>query len=43
MRWGSSDASPEKAEVLLSLLQVDARFYDVSVPGNPTTSDEVEE
>ncbi len=39
VRWGSSDASPEKAEVLLALLQQDARVYDVSVPGQPTTSD----
>jgi len=37
--WGSADESPEKAAVLTRLLQQDARKYDVSVPGRPTTSD----
>ncbi len=37
--WGSADESPEKAAVLARLLQQDARKYDVSVPGRPTTSD----
>lgn len=41
VRWGSADASAEKAEVLLVLLQRDAEVYDVSVPGQPTTTDRV--
>ena len=36
--WGSADDSPEKAAVLARLLHQDARNYDVSVPGRPTTS-----
>jgi cell division protein FtsQ len=36
--WGSADESAEKAAVLAKLLQQDARKYDVSVPGRPTTS-----
>jgi cell division protein FtsQ len=37
--WGSADESAEKAAVLARLLEQDARNYDVSVPGRPTTSD----
>lgn len=38
--WGSAEGGPFKAEVLLVLLkEVDARFYDVSAPGVPATSD----
>lgn len=38
--WGSAEEGPFKAEVLLVLLkEVDARFYDVSAPGVPATSD----
>lgn len=38
--WGSVEEGPFKAEVLLVLLkEVDARFYDVSAPGVPATSD----
>jgi len=37
VRWGSAEQSEEKAAVLLTLLQHDARLYDVSVPGMPTT------
>lgn len=36
--WGSAEDSDEKAEVLAGLLQQPARTYDVSVPGQPTTS-----
>jgi cell division protein FtsQ len=36
--WGSADESEQKAEVLATLLKQDARNYDVSVPGRPTTS-----
>lgn len=39
VRWGSADSSAEKAEVLIALLSQPARVYDVSVPGQPTTSD----
>lgn len=38
VRWGSSEQSEQKAEVLLALLKREARVYDVSVPGQPTTS-----
>jgi cell division protein FtsQ len=38
VRWGSSAQSDEKAKVLEALLLQDAQVYDVSVPGNPTTS-----
>ncbi len=38
VRWGSSAESAQKSEVLAALLQQDARIYDVSVPGQPTTS-----
>lgn len=39
VEWGSADESDRKAEVLPVLLdRVDARHYDVSVPGQPTTS-----
>ena len=36
--WGSAEESDRKAEVLVRLLERPARHYDVSVPGNPTTS-----
>jgi cell division protein FtsQ len=36
--WGSAEDSDAKAEVLAGLLQQPARTYDVSVPGQPTTS-----
>ena len=39
VRWGSAESSAEKAEVLIALLSQPARVYDVSVPGQPTTSD----
>lgn len=39
VRWGSSESSAEKATVLIALLGQRARVYDVSVPGQPTTSD----
>ncbi len=38
--WGSSDDSPTKARVLLELLRQEAKVYDVSVPGEPTTCPE---
>ena len=37
--WGSAEEGDFKAEVLLVLLKVDARYYDVSSPGVPATSD----
>lgn len=37
VRWGSADASDDKAAVLLQLLDRKAEMYDVSVPGAPTT------
>jgi cell division protein FtsQ len=37
--WGSADRSEEKAEVLAALLPHRHREYDVSVPGQPTTTD----
>ena len=38
--WGSAEGSAEKAAVLAALLEArDARVYDVSVPGQPVTSD----
>ena len=36
--WGSAAESDVKAEVLEALLKEQARSYDVSVPGQPTTS-----
>jgi cell division protein FtsQ len=36
--WGSAEESEAKAEVLAGLLQQPGRTYDVSVPGQPTTS-----
>ena len=36
--WGSAEESAAKAEVLAALLGEPAQFYDVSVPGQPTTS-----
>lgn len=41
VRWGSSAQSEQKGEVLLALLQQDAKVYDVSVPGQPTVSETV--
>jgi len=38
VRWGSADSSTRKGEVLLALLSRRAQVYDVSVPGQPTTS-----
>lgn len=37
--WGSADQATDKARVLVALLKAarDARAYDVSVPGQPTT------
>lgn len=37
--WGSAEDPEFKAEVLQTLFQVDARWYDVSAPGVPATSD----
>lgn len=44
VRWGSADASEEKARVLLAFLNAEesgeaepSQVYDVSVPGRPTT------
>ena len=39
VRWGSAEASEQKADVLEALLQQPGTLYDVSVPGQPTTSD----
>lgn len=36
--WGSAADSATKAQVLKALLQQHAKTYDVSVPGQPTTS-----
>jgi cell division protein FtsQ len=36
--WGSAEGSEEKAAVLVALLRQPGRVYDVSVPGQPTTS-----
>ena len=36
--WGSAEDSAAKAEVLVALLKEPAKRYDVSVPGQPTTS-----
>jgi cell division protein FtsQ len=36
--WGSAEESEAKAEVLAGLLRHPARTYDVSVPGQPTTT-----
>jgi cell division protein FtsQ len=38
VRWGSADASEEKADVLIALLGQDGRVIDVSVPAAPTVS-----
>lgn len=40
VQWGSAEQAEEKAAVLLDLLEAvpDARTYDVSVPGLPTTT-----
>ncbi len=38
VRWGSAAASDQKAAVLAALLDIKARVYDVSVPGQPATS-----
>jgi cell division protein FtsQ len=37
VQWGSSSDSVEKASVLRALLHLKARYYDVSVPGQPAT------
>ncbi|MBD8869221.1 cell division protein FtsQ/DivIB [Nocardioides donggukensis] len=37
--WGSAEASEDKARVLSVLLDRPATVYDVTVPGQPTTSD----
>lgn len=37
--WGSAEDGAFKAEVLQTLFQVDARWYDVSAPAVPATSD----
>ncbi|WP_300676782.1 FtsQ-type POTRA domain-containing protein [Nocardioides sp.] len=37
VQWGSSADSAQKAQVLDALLTHDAKVYDVSVPGQPTT------
>ncbi len=36
--WGNAEQSGEKSEVLSALLSREAKVYDVSVPGSPTTS-----
>lgn len=42
VEWGSAEESAEKAGVLAALLQArEAKVYDVSVPGQPVTSDVV--
>jgi cell division protein FtsQ len=42
VEWGSAEDSAEKAGVLVALLEArEARVYDVSVPGQPVTSDVV--
>lgn len=38
VRWGSAEGSDEKADVLIALLAQPGQVYDVSVPGQPTTS-----
>lgn len=38
VRWGSAASSAQKAEVLEVLLEQPGSVYDVSVPGQPTTS-----
>ncbi|MBB6626339.1 FtsQ-type POTRA domain-containing protein [Nocardioides sp. KIGAM211] len=38
VEWGSADESAQKAEVIAALLKRPAQTYDVSVPGQPTTS-----
>lgn len=38
VEWGSAEDSEAKAQVLTVLLQQKASTYDVSVPGQPTTS-----
>lgn len=35
--WGSAEQSPLKGDVLVALIDVDARLYDVSAPSYPTT------
>lgn len=37
--WGSAEEAAFKAEVLAALLKVGAKYYDVSSPGVPATSD----
>lgn len=38
VRWGSAEASEQKADVLEALLDQPGTLFDVSVPGQPTTS-----
>lgn len=38
VRWGSAEASEQKADVLEALLEQPGTRFDVSVPGQPTTS-----
>ncbi|KAA2258654.1 FtsQ-type POTRA domain-containing protein [Solihabitans fulvus] len=38
VRWGSTDKSPRKAEVLQALLTVDGKVFDVTSPELPTVS-----
>ncbi|WP_436787296.1 cell division protein FtsQ/DivIB [Yinghuangia sp. YIM S10712] len=35
--WGGAENSPRKAEVLMALMKLDAKVYDVSVPEAPAT------
>ena len=37
VKWGGEERAQRKAEVLYALLQVRARFYDVSAPDAPAT------
>lgn len=43
VRWGTSEDSTRKAEVLMVLLRIPAAVYDVTVPELPTTSQTVQE
>ena len=37
VNWGSAEQSVLKSEVVVPLLALDARVYDVSAPTHPTT------
>ena len=37
VKWGGESRAARKAQVLLALLQIHARFYDVSAPDAPAT------